>query len=146
MHKGVARRLRWGVISMVLVLSVLPAACGGGDAVGTGTQGEVVGDAARGERLYKQTSIGAASAPGCITCHALEPDILLVGPSHAGVGTGAATAVAGTSAEQFLTESITDPDAVVTEGFSKGVMYQNYGRDLSDQEIADLVAFLLTMK
>jgi nitric oxide reductase subunit C len=146
MQNEVARRLRPMLISMILLLSTLLVACGGGDAPGAESNDDVAGDAARGEGLYEQTAIGAASAPGCITCHSLEPDIVLAGPSHAGIGTRAATAVAGKSAEQYLTESITDPDAVVPEGFAAGVMYRNYGRDLSDQEIAHLVAFLLTLK
>ncbi len=54
--------------------------------------------------------------------------------------------MAGKSAEEFLRESILNPDAVVTEGFTPGVMYQNYGNDLTEQEIDDLVAFLLTLK
>lgn len=137
---------RWMLLSITLAVLILATACGEGDATGTAIQGDVVGDAVRGERLYKQTSIGAASAPGCITCHSLEPDMVLVGPSHATVGSRAETAAAGKSAEQYLTESITDPDLIVLEGFSEGAMYRNYGRELTGQEIADLVAFLLTLK
>ena len=50
------------------------------------------------------------------------------------------------SAEEFLEQSIVEPDAEITENFSPGVMYQNYGTDLTDQEIADLVAFLASLK
>jgi nitric oxide reductase subunit C len=91
-------------------------------------------------------TIGAASAPGCVSCHALDADVVLVGPSHAGIGTRAETAVAGKSAEEYLRESILEPDAEITDGFTMGLMYANYGTDLSDQEVADLVAFLMTLK
>jgi nitric oxide reductase subunit C len=122
-------------------------ACGGGDdSSSTTTDGEITSDASRGESLYQQTAIGAASAPGCVTCHSLEPGVQLVGPSHAGIGTRAETAVPGKAAEEYLEESIAEPDAEVTEGFASGVMYQNYKTDLSDAEIADLVAFLMTLK
>lgn len=136
------------VMSFATALMLLLAACGGGDSdtAEPSSGGEVVGDAARGEELYKQTTIGSASAPGCVTCHSLDEGLTLVGPSHAGIGTAAASRVAGLSAEEFLRQSIVEPDAHVTENFSPGVMYQNYGTDLSEQEIADLTAFLLTLK
>ncbi len=131
---------------VVLALSLLLTACGGGDDTSTASGGDVIGDAARGESLYKGITIGAASAPGCISCHSLDPGVVLVGPSHDGMGTRAETAVAGKSAEEYLKESIIEPDAEITDGFTAGVMYQNYGTDLSDQEVADLVAFLMTLK
>ena len=129
---------------LVLALSLVLVACGGDDGDASEPAGEA--SASRGEELYKQTVIGAASAPGCITCHSLDADVVLVGPPHAGVATRAETAVADMSTAEFLEQSIVEPDAVITEGFSPGVMYQNYGSDLSDQEVADLVAFLETLK
>jgi len=133
-------------ITLLLLLSIWLAACGGGGSAEPETSGDVVGDAARGEMLYKQTTIGAASAPGCVTCHSLEPGVVLVGPSHVGVATRAETAVAGESAADYLRKSIVDPNAHISDGFTSGVMYQNYATDLSEQEISDLVAYLLTLK
>ncbi|RMG94312.1 MAG: cytochrome c [Chloroflexi bacterium] len=127
-------------------LLLLVACGGGGNESGEAATEEAVGDPVRGEQLYKQTTIGSASAPGCITCHSLEEGVQLVGPSHAGVATRAETAVPGMSAEEFLRESIIDPDAHVAEGFTPGIMYPNYGNELSEQDINDLVAFLLTLK
>jgi len=54
--------------------------------------------------------------------------------------------VPGLSAEGYLRESIINPDAHVLEGFFPGIMYQEFGEDLSEQEINDLVAFMLTLK
>jgi len=34
----------------------------------------------------------------------------------------------------------------VSEGFAPGIMYQRFGEDLTEQEINDLVAFMLTLK
>ncbi len=126
---------------VLVLLSMLLAACGGGGGESAGA-----GDAARGKSLYEQSVIGSSSAPGCITCHSLEAGKVLVGPSHAGIATAAASAVPGKSAEEFLKESIINPDAVITEGFTAGIMYQNYAKDLSEQEINDLVAYMLTLK
>ncbi len=104
------------------------------------------GDAVRGEKLYKQTIIGTANSAGCAACHSLEPDVTLVGPSHATIGADAASRVPGMSAEDFLRESIIDPNAHISDGFTVGAMYANYGEELSAQEIEDLVAYMLTLQ
>ncbi len=134
---------------LLLVLVMLLAACGGGSdqAASEGESGSTsVGDAAHGQELYEQTVIGSASAPGCVTCHSLEPDTVLVGPSHAGLANRAGTYQEGVSAEEYLRTSITNPDDHIVEGFTPGVMYQNYAEDLSARDINDLVAYLLTLQ
>lgn len=133
---------------LVFALILLLAACGGGgsDAAESGEGSSSVGDAAHGEELYNQVTIGSASAPGCVTCHSLEPGVVLVGPSHAGVATRATTYVEGMSAEDYLRESIMEPDAHVVEGFTPGVMYQNYATELKASDVNDLIAYLLTLK
>jgi cytochrome c553 len=130
---------------LILALSIALVACGG-DEGGASEAEPSGGSAARGEELYKQTTIGSASAPGCITCHSLDEGVTLVGPSHAGMGLRAETEASGMSATEFLEQSIREPDAVITDGFSPGVMYQNYDSELTDQQIADLVAFLETLR
>lgn len=131
------RKLLVIVIGLALVLT----ACGGGGGGAT-----LTGDATKGAALYKQATLGPNNAPGCTTCHSLEAGVTIVGPSHAGLADRAGTEVSGQSAEAFLRESITNPDAHVVEGFTPGLMYKNYGKDLSEQEVADLVAYLLTLK
>ena len=42
----------------------------------------------------------------------------------------------------FIEESISDPNAEVASGFAQNIMPQDYGSQLSQQELADLVAFL----
>ncbi len=136
-------------LSILLTLAFGLVACGGGDdsdadAPDAAESGS--GDAAAGEALYKQTVIGSASAPGCSTCHSLDADVQIVGPSHATIGADADGRIAGKSAEEYLRDSITDPDADLSDGFTAGIMYQNYGSELSNTEVNDLVAFLLTQK
>ena len=134
------------ILSVVgLWLALALTACGG-DAAEAPAVGASVGDAVAGETLYKQPVIGTASAPGCATCHSLEPNVVVVGPSHAGVATRAGNYLAGVSAENYLRESILNPNAHVVEGFQPGIMYQTYGQELSETEINNLVAFLLTLK
>jgi len=138
------------LITLLLVVALsLLAACGGDDGGDDGA--EAVGNAANGEELYMGTTVGASSAPGCVTCHSVEPtdDPLQpspVGPSHFGVADRAGDYVEGMSAEEYLRESIVEPDAHLVEGFQPGVMYQNYAEDLTEREIDNLVAYLLTLE
>ncbi|MCP4425116.1 MAG: c-type cytochrome [Chloroflexi bacterium] len=104
------------------------------------------GNPARGEKLYRQTIIGTGNSAGCITCHSLEPDVTLVGPSHATIGAEAEGRLPGMSAEDFLRESIVDPNEQISDGFTVGTMYSNYGEELLPQEIEDLAAYMLTLK
>lgn len=140
----------------ILLLAVgllLMAACGGGgDGGGDGETGGAAGagDAANGEELYMMTTIGDSGAPGCITCHSVEAtdDPMQpspVGPSHYGLADRAGDYVEGMSAEQYIRESIVEPNAHLVEGFPEGVMYQNYADDLTEQQINDLVAYLMTL-
>lgn len=126
---------------MLALFVILLVACGG-----TSSPAEVRDPVAFGDELYNGTPIGAASSPGCITCHSLQEGVTVVGPSHAGLGARAGNIVPGQSAEEYLRESIIDPDAHITEGFSPGTMYRNYGNELTNEEIDALVAYMLTLK
>lgn len=144
------RKLFLSLVVLSTLILVL-AACGGGgdsgsssDSGGDESGGTTAGDAENGEKLYKQTTIGSASAPGCNTCHSLEEGVTLVGPSHYGVATRSATAVAGMSAEEYIHESIVDPDAHLVDGYAAGIMPKNYGEELPESQINDIVAFLVT--
>lgn len=134
---------------LLLVLALSLVACGGGGeeaAPSNDGTSAMAGDSARGEELYKQVTIGSASAPGCVTCHSLEPDVVLVGPSHAGLANRAGEYQEGKSAEEYLRESIVDPDAHLVEGYAAGLMYMNYENDLSGRDINDIVAYLMTLE
>jgi nitric oxide reductase subunit C len=97
-----------------------------------------------GEALFAQTIIG--SQAGCATCHAVTPDTVIVGPSVAGIGTRAATTVPGLTAEEYIRQSILEPDAHVVEGFIPGLMVQVWQEQLSQEQLDNLVAYLLSLK
>lgn len=103
----------------------------------------VVGDAGAGAELFARPLLSGNGTPGCATCHSLDPVTRLVGPSLAGV---AERAAASGSAADYLHSAIVTPDASVTPGYPAGSMYQHYASDLTAQQIADLVAFLLTLE
>jgi cytochrome c len=75
----------------------------------------------------------------------VQPGQNLVGPSLGGIANVAGQMVSGQSAEEYLHESIVSPDAYVVEGFQSGIMPSNYGTQLSEQQINDLVAYLMTL-
>lgn len=81
----------------------------------------------------------------CGTCHALEPDVVVVGPSLAGIASRAGSRVAGQDAETYIRNSILNPGEHVVEGF-QNVMAQNLGEVLSADQINQIIAFLLTLE
>ena len=131
----------YGVLVLVIVLGLV-AACGGGGADTAATTGSATaGNAANGETLFKQALIG--KNPGCATCHSVDGKPL-VGPTLQGVATRAGTRVSGETADQYLHKSMVDPNAFVVEGFVPGVMLSY--KDLTEQQLNDLVAYLQTLK
>lgn len=101
-------------------------------------------DPAAGERLFNGATLGASA--GCQICHSLQPGVQLVGPSLAGVGTRAETRVPGLTAEAYLMQSLVEPNAYIVEGFQAGQMRPDLAETLTQQELDDLVAFLLTLR
>ncbi len=95
---------------------------------GGGGDGAAAGDPAAGSEVF-----GSA---GCNTCHTLAD-----AGSTAETGPNLDEALQGQDAAS-IRESIVDPNAVVAEGFPANVMPDNYGEQLSEQELADLVAYL----
>jgi cytochrome c oxidase subunit 2 len=87
-------------------------------------------DESSGEAIF-------ASA-GCGGCHAFEPagTDMQVGPDLNKVDTG------GRPLEEFLRESIVDPNAHVTPGYQPDVMPNTYDRTLTEQQLDALVQYL----
>lgn len=135
------------VMALLALVIVALAACGGGGApAGEADAPPPVGNVDAGRELFNQAVIGPNSAPGCVTCHSLEEGVVVVGPSQAGLAARAGQRVAGQTAEEYLRRSITHPNEYVVEGFAEGVMYQNYAADLTEEQMDDLVAYLLTLR
>ena len=105
---------------------------------------EVYGDPLKGQLLYNglEPALGGSTL-GCAGCHENEA----VAPLTAGTWTRideirlALPAFADYSHRQFLVESIIQPMAYITPDYA-GMMPEIYGRQLTTQQLADLVAFL----
>ena len=106
------------------------------------------GDAERGRALADGTL-------GCTVCHGLTP----VGPAwvasgdQPGLGERAALRVeqadyAGEAdtAEQYLFEAVADPNVYLVPSFAAGVMPINFGDRITLQQMADLMAYMLSFR
>jgi mono/diheme cytochrome c family protein len=82
---------------------------------------------------------------GCVGCHVIGSLGGVTGPALTNIATVAETRKPGTAADAYIEESIRNSQAFVAPGYSAGVMPSFQGL-LSDQEIKELVAFLMTRK
>jgi cytochrome c2 len=128
---------------VVAVLTLAIAGCGTAVVPTATPTNAPAGDALRGEQLFNNQ---IETQYLCNACHSLEAGKVFVGPSLAGVATSAAQRVAGYTAEQYLRESIVQPNAHIVEGYVAGVMPTNIGYQMPAQDLSDLVAYLLTLR
>jgi hypothetical protein len=87
---------------------------------------------------------GAAAVEkyGCIACHRAAPEAHLA-PSWVGIAERAATRRPPMPADAYIYESITNPSAYVVEGYTD-VMIKNFAATIPDQDLCDIIAYLLT--
>jgi nitric oxide reductase subunit C len=106
---------------------------------------------ALGEALFRR------SPPACFSCHSLQENVILVGPSLSGLATRAATLVhspdykgAARTPQDYVRESIVNPHAYLVPGptFSFGgrSIMPAFDTILKPEEIDQLVAYLVTFK
>jgi cytochrome c2 len=106
--------------------------------------GNVAGDAANGEALFNTFQGDAGFA--CATCHRADSEDRLIGPGLLNVGARAETRVDGTDTVEYIRTSIINPGAYVVETFPDGLMPQNWADIYAEDEINDLIAYLLTLE
>lgn len=123
-------------LAMFVLLMALIAGCSGAPK----------GSPEAGEALFNEMLID--TNPGCATCHSLEPDVVLVGPSMAAFAHEAEKEgeELGMTAEEFVRESILDPNAIVPEGYPENTMPSNWGEILTEEQVDDLVAYLMSLE
>ena len=127
-----------GPVVMALAAAFMLAGCGSAAAT-VAPMPTPVGDAERGEELFSDTQITR-----CRRCHSLDGSEFRAGPSLQGVSERAGERIPGMSAVDYLRQSIVSPGAYYVEGYTSKQMPMDYADRLSEEEINDLVAFLLT--
>jgi mono/diheme cytochrome c family protein len=91
-------------------------------------------------------------ANGCGGCHALGSiSAGIVGPALNTIGTDAGTRVPDLSAEEYILTSILDPQAFIASECPSGpcpenVMPKNFNELISEEQLNDLVTFLMAQK
>ncbi len=103
----------------------------------------IAGEAEGGAQLFAQ---GRGEVPPCLTCHQVVSSQVgfSIGPNLAGIGERAGTKVAGLSAEEYLRQSILEPERYIVSGY-RDIMYPDYSSHLTEQDIQDLITYLLTL-
>lgn len=122
------------------------------DAVGSDVTAELPeGDATRGAQLFnKDIPQASGKVTACSACHSLDAGTTLIGPSLNGIGTSAADTVGGQDAATYIRHSIQTPGDFIVEGATfvtadgASVMPVGLGDNMDAQDLADLIAFLLT--
>lgn len=81
----------------------------------------------------------------CSSCHRIGAQGGTVGPQLSHVGTVAETRQAGTSADDYLRESVRDPGAYIVPGYPDS-MPRGLVRDLSAEDLEALVRYLRSLR
>jgi cytochrome c551/c552 len=108
-------------------------------ATATTAAGTTGGSAERGKAIF--TGVGT-----CNACHDVAAGIKIVGPSLKGVASRAGNREPALSAEDYLRESILQPNKFIVPDFAPNIMPQVFSQRLSAQQIDDLIAYLMTLK
>lgn len=106
------------------------------------------GDPANGQVIFNQLYTQVSFA--CATCHSItEDELRLIGPGLWNVAERAATRVEGQNAVEYIHNSIVNPQAYVVQAeppYPENLMPQIYSQFLSEQDLNDVIAYLLTLR
>jgi disulfide bond formation protein DsbB len=110
----------------------------GGEVTVEITSEDVAAAARRREKPPEPTSshpgFALLTAQGCVACHDITADTRLIGPPLTKVGERLSAAE--------IRQSIVDPNAVIAEGYAKGLMIANFADILTAEELDQLVGYL----
>ena len=95
---------------------------------------KLTGDSGRGKKIFHEHQIAA-----CVRCHVVEGKGGPIGPPLDGI--------ASRKEEEYLRQSMTDPQAVIAEGFQLEISpMPPMNVLLKEQEFEDVMAYLLSLK
>lgn len=126
---------RWRLNCLGLFLfAVLVAACSNAQPAAT-LAPTFSAELAQGKQLFSQH---------CGSCHAVEPDTVIVGPSLFAISERALQRAPELTPEQYVEQSILQPSEFLVLGYDD-LMPSNFGRRLSGEELDAIVAYILTL-
>ena len=100
---------------------------------------------ANGQTLYNEVN---STGFACSGCHSADTENRLIGPGLYNVPLRAETRVDGEVAQRYLYNSILHPNDYIVEGdpaYPTGLMPQNYAEIYADDQIYDIIAYLMTL-
>jgi mono/diheme cytochrome c family protein len=148
------RQTRWHALPLIALLALLAACSSNPGAISNqeppscDAEALAPGDPAIGEALFRRTlQQSGGRAPTCATCHVVRPDEPeIVGPGIHGIASSAANRLQEQSAREYLCTSIIAPNDYIVPGYNAGIMPRIYGLYLSQEQVNDLVAYMLTLE
>ncbi len=131
------------LISLLVFLTLMLSACSAGSPrISFDALDFALADAGSGEKLFNQSN---NEAPACSTCHSVTGEQSSIGNSLAGLAGAAEDRVAGQSAAEYLYWSVLRPGRYLVAGYSN-IMYADYEDRLEAPDLADLIAYMLTLE
>lgn len=129
---------------LLIILTLGLVACGNQADAGDASipDPSTVGNPDTGRQIFGEWH---GEAPACSTCHTID-GTTSVGPSLKGIASRAGKQVDSMSGVDYLYESIVDPNAYVANGQAESVMYKHFEEALTEKQIQDLIAYLLTLE
>jgi cytochrome c2 len=103
----------------------------------------VTGDPVNGEILFKKMIPQVNFA--CSTCHHVDRADRLIGPGLVNIVADAAEYAPDQTAYEYLHAAIVDPSAFVVPDYPDNLMPKTYAEVFTEQEVNDLVAYMLTL-
>jgi len=129
------------LIIVVLVVASMLAACGGEAQIDPNE----IGSPERGREIFENGN--EVISAECAGCHSLDGVDIESGlrkfPTLQGISDRAGDRLPEMTAVDYLRESILDPSAYIVEGY-EDQMEKGYKYGLNEEEVNDLIAFLLT--
>ncbi|MEM7342942.1 MAG: cytochrome c [Chloroflexota bacterium] len=132
---------------IIILVAAGLSACGGSSTSTDNTidlESRPAGNVSQGETLFADK--------GCVACHSLEPGKVQVGPSIVGVASRSEETIKrstytgqATTAKGYLIESIVEPKVYIVEEFDP-LMSETIARTLTEEELDDIVEYMLTLK
>jgi mono/diheme cytochrome c family protein len=132
--------IMWKQAVLLTLLIFIVAACSSAT-----EETKFAGNADRGAVLFTK---GTSNAPACSSCHTTSTSARRTGfhggPTVAGIPDKLEKRGVELSAEEYIAQSIEQPDAYIVKGYSN-MMFPNYDESFTRQQVADLVAYIMTL-